>query len=136
MKKYLITFAAVLFAAIMTTTVFTSCSKSDDGDTKSVRYGVYPELSSVSTDISELGLALTAAGEYETAIKSVVGNEGKTENDAGVIAACDKVYESQKTEYAGKLTGRLPLRSPSILEALRMSRKSSRPIRTQNNKRK
>lgn len=96
MKKYLITFAAVLFAAVMTTTVFTSCSKSDDsGDIPTETS--YIALGSVGYSVKG-GTVPASWGlvgpimDYNNAIKGL-------KSDDQVKQACETVYDNhQKLE--------------------------------------
>lgn len=57
MKKSIISMAAVLFAALMTTTVFTSCSKDDDNDEpKTAEFTKAAVTYTVTSDAATLGL--------------------------------------------------------------------------------
>lgn len=99
MKKYLVTFAAVLFAAVMTTTVFTSCSKSDDSndlptETSYIAMGDLVIGFNGGTAPASWGTAGIGGPimDYNNAIKGL-------KSDEQVKQACEKVYDDhQKLE--------------------------------------
>jgi len=105
MKKNLLwMFAAILFCGA----IALSCSKNDEETDipEETTYNYYvrsTELMYTSEDLSDLGLSRTIEEEYTAAILKV--SNGSTEQDNAVINSCDKVYESHKTKYAGKLSG-------------------------------
>ena len=91
MKKYLVTFAAVLFAAVMTTTVFTSCSKSDDSndlptETSYLAMGSLGYSVKGGTVPASWGLTGPLM-DYNNAIKGL-----KTDDE--VKQACNQVYDN------------------------------------------
>lgn len=97
-------FAAILFCGA----IALSCSKNDEETDipEETTYNYYvrsTELMYTSEDLSDLGLSRTIEEEYTAAILKV--SNGSTEQDNAVINSCDKVYESHKTKYAGKLSG-------------------------------
>ena len=95
MKKFMMTLAAVLCCA-MTTVVFTSCDKEDEGMNDGFAYYNYRAM---STDFDYQD----AAGAFDTAIRFAgcfdpfVGG-----NDDKVVRACDAVYEELKQELVGR----------------------------------
>ena len=105
MKKNLLwMFAAILFCGA----IALSCSENDEETDipEETTYNYYvrsTELMYTSEDLSDLGLSRTIEEEYTAAILKV--SNGSTEQDNAVINSCDKVYESHKTKYAGKLSG-------------------------------
>lgn len=105
MKKNLLwMFAAILFCCA----IALSCSKNDEETDipEETTYNYYvrsTEVMYTSEDLSDLGLGRTIEEEYTAAILKV--SNGLTEQDNAVINSCDKVYESHKTKYAGKLSG-------------------------------
>ena len=105
MKKNLLwMFAAILFCGA----IALSCSKNDEETDipEETTYNYYvrsTEVMYTSEDLSDLGLGRTIEEEYTAAILKV--SNGLTEQDNAVINSCDKVYESHKTKYAGKLSG-------------------------------
>lgn len=105
MKKNLLwMFATILFCGA----IALSCSKNDEETDipEETTYNYYvrsTELMYTSEDLSDLGLGRTIEEEYTAAILKV--SNGSTEQDNAVINSCDKVYESHKTKYAGKLSG-------------------------------
>lgn len=85
-----------------------SCSKNDEETDipEETTYNYYVQSSQLTyqtNDLSELGLSRTIEEEYTRAILKVAS--GSSEQDNAVITVCDKVYESHKTKYAGKLSG-------------------------------
>ena len=98
-----------MFAAILLCgAIALSCSKNDEETEipEETTYNYYVQSSQLTyqtNDLSELGLSRTIEEEYTKAILKVAN--GSSEQDNAVITACDKVYESHKTKYAGKLSG-------------------------------
>lgn len=105
MKKNLFwMFAAILLCGA----IALSCSKNDEETDipEETTYNYYVQSSQLTyqtNDLSELGLSRTIEEEYTSAILKVAN--GSSEQDNAVITVCDKVYESHKTKYAGKLSG-------------------------------
>lgn len=105
MKKNLFwMFAAILLCGA----IALSCSKNDEETDipEETTYNYYVQSSQLTyqtDDLSELGLSRTIEEEYTRAILKVAS--GSSEQDNAVITVCDKVYESHKTKYAGKLSG-------------------------------
>ncbi|MBP3823374.1 MAG: hypothetical protein J6I36_08215 [Bacteroidaceae bacterium] len=105
MKKNLFwMFAAILLCGA----IALSCSKNDEETEipEETTYNYYVQSSQLTyqtDDLSELGLSRAIEEEYTKAILKVAN--GSSEQDNAVITACDKVYESHKTKYAGKLSG-------------------------------
>lgn len=105
MKKNLFwMFAAILLCGA----IALSCSKNDEETEipEETTYNYYVQSSQLTyqtNDLSELGLSRTIEEEYTRAILKVAS--GSSEQDNAVITVCDKVYESHKTKYAGKLSG-------------------------------
>ena len=95
MRKILMTLAAVLCCA-MTTVMFTSCDKEEEGMNDGFAYYNYRAITN-DFDYSD------AAGPFDTAIRlagcfdPVLGGD-----DNKVIRACDAVYEELKQELIGK----------------------------------
>jgi len=90
MKKLFISFVAVVVAAVMTTTVFTSCSKSDDTSDSAVKTSY--------TASGNLGASTTASVSFPESwgmvgpmndYYNVVAN---ATSDAQLKQACDEVY--------------------------------------------
>lgn len=105
MKKNLFWIFATIF---LCGAIALSCSKNDEETDipEETTYNYYvrsTELMYTSEDLSDLGLSRTIEEEYTAAILKV--SNGSTEQDNAVINSCDKVYESHKTKYAGKLSG-------------------------------
>lgn len=104
MKKNLFwMFAAILLCGA----IALSCSKNDEEPEipEETTYNYYVQSSQLTyqtDDLSELGLSRTIEEEYTKAILKVAN--GSSEQDNAVITVCDKVYESHKTKYAGKLS--------------------------------
>lgn len=98
-----------MFAAILLCgAIALSCSKNDEETEipEETTYNYYVQSSQLTyqtDDLSELGLSRAIEEEYTKAILKVAN--GSSEQDNAVITACDKVYESHKTKYAGKLSG-------------------------------
>lgn len=116
MKKNLFwMFAAILLCGA----IALSCSKNDEEADipEETTYNYYVQSSQLTyqtNDLSELGLSRTIEEEYTSAILKVAN--GSSEQDNAVITACDKVYESHKTKYAGKLSG-----SVTIMKEVRVN---------------
>jgi len=116
MKKNLFwMFAAILLCGA----IALSCSKNDEeiDIPEETTYNYYVQSSQLTyqtNDLSELGLSRTIEEEYTRAILKVAS--GSSEQDNAVITACDKVYESHKTKYAGKLSG-----SVTIMKEVRVN---------------
>ena len=99
MKKFMMTFAAVLCCA-MIATVFTSCSKDDD-DSNTNLYRYIAE-----GDVYVTGGFTFGSAEYQSAINAVMGDGVYyAKDDAKVIKACDAVYDSQKAQFGDKIKG-------------------------------
>ena len=99
MKKIMMTLAAVLCCA-MISTVFTSCSKSDD-EPDLYYYQASGNISAVNAGMGGLFIIT----DYTTAIQQAVGTGSTTQNDQKVISACDAVYSSHKAEYGTSISG-------------------------------
>ena len=99
MKKIMMTLAAVICCA-MISTVFTSCSKSDDG-TDLYYYQASGNITAVNTGMG----GMFVVTDYTTAIEKAVGTGATAQNDQKVISACDAVYASHKAEYGSGLSG-------------------------------
>lgn len=116
MKKNLFwMFAAILLCGA----IALSCSKNDEEPDipEETTYNYYVQSSQLTyqtNDLSELGLSRTIEEEYTRAILKVAS--GSSEQDNAVITVCDKVYESHKTKYAGKLSG-----SVTIMKEVRVN---------------
>lgn len=116
MKKNLFwMFAAILLCGA----IALSCSKNDEETDipEETTYNYYVQSSQLTyqtNDLSELGLSRTIEEEYTSAILKVAS--GSSEQDNAVITVCDKVYESHKTKYAGKLSG-----SVTIMKEVRVN---------------
>lgn len=116
MKKNLFwMFAAILLCGA----IALSCSKNDEETEipEETTYNYYVQSSQLTyqtNDLSELGLSRTIEEEYTRAILKVAS--GSSEQDNAVITVCDKVYESHKTKYAGKLSG-----SVTIMKEVRVN---------------
>lgn len=105
MKKNLFWMFAAIF---LCGAIALSCSKNDEEPEipEETTYNYYVQSSQLTyqtDDLSELGLSRTIEEEYTKAILKVAS--GSSEQDNAVITVCDKVYESHKTKYAGKLSG-------------------------------
>lgn len=105
MKKNLFWMFATIF---LCGAIALSCSKNDEETDipEETTYNYYVQSSQLTyqtDDLSELGLSRTIEEEYTRAILKVAS--GSSEQDNAVITVCDKVYESHKTKYAGKLSG-------------------------------
>lgn len=105
MKKNLFWMFAAIF---LCGAIALSCSKNDEETEipEETTYNYYVQSSQLTyqtNDLSELGLSRTIEEEYTRAILKVAS--GSSEQDNAVITVCDKVYESHKTKYAGKLSG-------------------------------
>lgn len=105
MKKNLFWMFAAIF---LCGAIALSCSKNDEETDipEETTYNYYVQSSQLTyktNDLSELGLSRTIEEEYTRAILKVAS--GSSEQDNAVITVCDKVYESHKTKYAGKLSG-------------------------------
>ena len=99
MKKFMMTFAAVLCCA-MIATVFTSCSKDDDDSNQAVYKYV------AEGDITVISGFTFGVAEYQSAINNALGNTVLTvKDDAKVVAACEAVYASHKAQFGDKIKG-------------------------------
>jgi hypothetical protein len=120
MKKNLLwMLAAILFCGVLST----SCSTEDEEiEPQKITIYNYSVLSSELTlsmeDLSELGLLDAIPAEYTAAILKVTVPDGSKEQDTEVISACDKVYESQKAKYAGKLGGKITIQKSITVNAV------------------
>ena len=103
-----------------------SCSKNDEGTDipEETTYNYYVQSSQLTyktNDLSELGLSRTIEEEYTRAILKVAS--GSSEQDNAVITVCDKVYESHKTKYAGKLSGSVTIMKEVTVNGLTKEKK-------------
>ena len=123
MKKNLIwMFAAILLCGA----IALSCSKNDEETDipEETTYNYYVQSSQLTyqtDDLSELGLSRTIEEEYTKAILKVAN--GSSEQDNAVITVCDKVYESHKTKYAGKLSGSVTIMKEVTVNGLTKEKK-------------
>lgn len=123
MKKNLFwMFAAILLCGA----IALSCSKNDEETDipEETTYNYYVQSSQLTyqtDDLSELGLSRTIEEEYTKAILKVAN--GSSEQDNAVITVCDKVYESHKTKYAGKLSGSVTIMKEVTVNGLTKEKK-------------
>jgi hypothetical protein len=95
MRKILMTLAAVL-CCTMTTVMFSSCDKEEEGMNDGFAYYNYRAMTE-DFDYSD------AAGPFDTAIRFSVGMEPFMGGDDNkVLRACDAVYEELKKELRGR----------------------------------
>ena len=118
-KNLLWMLAAILFCGVMAT----SCSTEDEATEPQTitiyNYSVVSsELMLSMEDLSDMDLLNAIPKEYTAAILKVTAPDGSKEQDAEVIAACDKVYESQKAKYAGKLSGKITIQKEVNVNAV------------------
>ena len=119
MKKNLLwMLTAILFCGVM----LTSCSTEDDYEPPTITIYTYSVVSSElvlsMTDLSDMDLLDLIPKEYTAAILKVTAPDGSKEVDAEVISACDKVYESHKTKYAGRLSGKITIQKEVNVNAV------------------
>ena len=99
MRKFMMTFAAVL-CCTMIATVFTSCSKDDDDSNQAVYKYV------AEGDITVTGSFTLGVADYQSAIDNALGNAVLTvKDDAKVVAACEAVYARHIAQYGNKIKG-------------------------------
>lgn len=91
---------AAIVCCVMISTVFTSCSKDEEG-TDYYYYRANGQLDSSNAGFSSLFMI----SDYTEAIESVVGNQLTKKDDQRVIQACDAVYATHQTKYGTKVTG-------------------------------
>lgn len=123
MKKNLIWMFAAIF---LCGAIALSCSKNDEETDipEETTYNYYvrsSQLTYQTNDLSELGLSRTIEEEYTRAILKVAS--GSSEQDNAVITVCDKVYESHKTKYAGKLSGSVTIMKEVSVNGLMKEKK-------------
>lgn len=123
MKKNLFWMFAAIF---LCGAIALSCSKNDEETDipEETTYNYYVQSSQLTyqtNDLSELGLSRTIEEEYTKAILKVAN--GSSEQDNAVITVCDKVYESHKTKYAGKLSGSVTIMKEVSVNGLMKEKK-------------
>ncbi len=91
--------AVALICMTMTCVVFTACNKDNDETTSIVYYRAYGNAGAFGADISETLSNLECLGDYTAAIGSVAKDYDTVSKDNEVIAACDKVYNTHRTEH-------------------------------------
>lgn len=111
MKKNLLwMLAAILLCGVMTI----SCSKDDEDvdiptETTYLYYVQSVEVLYLSDDIPSSSIKDIIDSEYKAAISALTSADNKKEQDAAVIAACDKVFQAQKAKYGSNLSGKVTI---------------------------
>ena len=96
MKKYLMAAVALICMTIVCVS-FSACGSDDDETVSLIGYVAEGSVTATGNDV---GPGLVVLASYTTAIKQVTGDSYcSTSKDAEVIAACDKLYESQRATY-------------------------------------
>ncbi len=98
MKKYLMA-AVALICMTITCVAFAACSTDEDESKTLIFYSAEGNIGYVGSDTSESFQSAFAIANFNTAIKNVTGDYSTTSKDKEVIAACDKLYESQRANH-------------------------------------
>ncbi len=98
MKKYLMATVA-LICMTMTCVMFAACSSDNDETANIIYYRANGRISASGSDIAETFSSVAAVADYTTAIESVAKDYSTVSKDNEVIAACDKVFASHRTNH-------------------------------------
>lgn len=91
--------AVALICMTMTCVAFAACSSENDETANIIYYRADGNVGAVGSDFSETFSSNFAVAEYNTAIESVAKNYDTVSKDNEVIAACDKVFDSHRTNH-------------------------------------